>query len=245
MTTADVDRRVAERGSDRLNFLLLVWSGPVCIVTVLLGWMVLAGFLPPPSPSLSPTETVAVWQDHTNLKRIGLILCVWGGTLYVTFSVAVMLALRVGESGRRILSTAQAALGIFGTVFFTLNFFILSMVPFRLDTDPQSIQPLHDLGFAMTFSPVPPFTFQYLLIALAILQDRSPRPAFPRWVGYVNIFCGLLLVPPCLILLFHSGPLAWNGLFSFWIPVAEFSAWFFVMFWAMRRLVVGDPVAAG
>jgi hypothetical protein len=207
----------------------------VCILTVLLGWMVLAGFLPPPSPSLSYEQLLAVWQENTVVKRIGLTMCVWGGTMYVTFTVAVYFALRLGEAGRGILSAAQAALGVFGTVFFTLNFFILSMTPYRIDTDPQGLQPLHDLGFAMTFAPVAPFTFQYLLIALAVLQDRSPSPAFPRWVGYVNIMCGLLLVPATAIPLFRTGPLAWNGLFSFWIPVAEFTAWFFVMFWAMRR----------
>jgi hypothetical protein len=220
---------VVESGTERFNLRLLVWSGPVCIVTVLLGWMVLAGFLPPPAPSLSRAEAIEVWRDHTNVKRLGLILCVWGGTLYVTFSMAVYYALR--RSGQRILAGAQAALGVFGTVFFTLNFFVLSMVPFRLDTDPEGIQPLHDLGFAMTFSPVPPFTFQYLLIALAILQGSD---VFPRWVGYVNVFCAVLLIPPCLIPMFRTGPLAWNGLFSFWIPVIEFTAWFFVMFWAMN-----------
>lgn len=229
MTTTERPAAAVRSGTERFNFRLLVWSGPVCIGTVLLGWMVLAGFLPPPSPGLSKAEAIEVWRDHTNVKRLGLILCVWGGTLYVTFSMAVYYALR--RSGHTMLAGAQAALGVFGTVFFTLNFFVLSMVPFRLDTDPDGIQPLHDLGFAMTFSPVPPFTFQYLLIALAILQGSD---VFPRWVGYVNIFCAVLLIPPCLIPLFRSGPLAWNGLFSFWIPVAEFTAWFFVMFWAMN-----------
>src|SRR5262249_33916415 len=161
-------------------------------------------------------------------KRLGLVLCVWGGTLYVTFTVAVWYAL-----GRTVLARAQAALGIFGTVFFTLNFFVLAMVPFRLDTDPDSIQPLHDLGVAMTLPPVPPFAFEALLVALAVRKARWAGRLFPRWGGYVNFFWGLLLSPPCLIPLFRSGPLAWNGLFSFWIPVIEFTAWFFVMFWAM------------
>jgi hypothetical protein len=34
-----------------------------------------------------------------------------------------------------------------------------------------------------------------------------------------------------------TGPLAWDGLFTFWIPVGVFLAWFFVMFWAVRRAV--------
>lgn len=159
----------------------------------------------------------------------------WGGTLYMPFSVAVMLALRRVERGKHTLSTAQAALGTFGTVFFTLNFLILSMAPYRLGGPGQDVQPLHDLDFAMTFAPVAPFTFQYPLIGLVIPRDRGPEPVFARWLGYANFLAGLLLVPACLIPLFTTGPLAWNGVFSFWIPVAEFTAWFFLMVWALRR----------
>jgi hypothetical protein len=240
MTTIDNTRPAVDAGLQRSNFQILNWSGPACILVVLIGWMVMAGFLPPPSPSLSAEQAAAVWQHQTNLKRLGLILCVWGGTLYVTFTMAVMFALRHNERDGGILAKAQAALGVFGTVYFTLNFFILSMTPYRVETNPSSIEPLHDLGFAMTFAPVAPFTFQYLLIALAILQDRSPAPVFPRWTGYVNIMCGLLLVPASLIPMFKTGPLAWNGLFSFWIPVVEFTAWFFVMFLPMRRFPRND-----
>jgi hypothetical protein len=236
MSTVTVtDPRPDSESADRKNFMLMVWCGPASIITVLLGWMVLAGFLPPPSPALSPAEAVAVWQNHTTLKRVGLIMCVWGGTLYVPFSIAIMIALRRGEPGRRILSAAQAALGTFGTVFFTLPFFILAMTPYRVDTAPSGIGPLHDLGFAMTFAPVAPFTFQYLLIGMAVLQDRATPVVFPRWVGYANFCAGFLLVPACLIPLFQTGPLAWNGVFSFWIPVIEFTAWFFLMVWALRR----------
>jgi hypothetical protein len=34
--------------------------------------------------------------------------------------------------------------------------------------------------------------------------------------------------------------MAWNGLLAFWIPVAVFAAWFFVMFWAIRRVIVRE-----
>lgn len=95
------------------NLMLLVWTGPVGIVLVLLGWMVFAGFLPPPSPALPANRVAEVWATHTNLKRLGMILCVWGGSLYVPFTVAVGILLRRGESGERVLSTAQTALGTF------------------------------------------------------------------------------------------------------------------------------------
>jgi hypothetical protein len=216
------------------KLLWLVWTGPVGIALVLTGWMALAGFLPPPSPNLSLDGVSAVWQDHTSLKRLGMITCVWGGALYVPFTIAIALVMRRIERDR-ILSTTQAALGTFGTVFFTLNFLILAVTAFRPDRPSEVTQALHDVGFTMTFSPVAPFTFQYIAIGLAIVLDRSPRPLFPRWVGYANFWVGLLFVPASLIPFFKTGPLAWNGLLSFWIPVAVFAAWFFIMFWALRR----------
>ena len=205
------------------------------IVLVLLGWMALAGFLPPPSPDLSPPQVAAVWADHTNLKRLGMVICVWGGTLYVPFTVVVGLLLRRTEVGDRVLSTTQTALGTFGTVFFTLNFLILAVVAFRPARPSEITQQLHDLGFIMTFSPVAPFTLQYIVIGVAILLDRT---VFPRWVAYANFWIGVLLVPACLIPFFKTGPLAWNGILSFWVPVAVFVAWFAVMFWVIRAAVL-------
>jgi len=227
------------------SLMMLAWSGPVGIVLVLLGWMVLAGFLPPPSPDLSAQQVADVWADHTNLKRLGMVICVWGGTLYVPFTVAVGVLLRRTEVGDRVLSTAQTALGTFGTVFFTLNFLILAVVAFRPARPSEVTQQLHDLGFIMTFSPVAPFTLQYVVIGVAILRDRSDSPVFPRWVAYANFWVGLLLVPACFIPFFKTGPMAWNGILSFWIPVAVFVAWFVVMFWTMRAAVLRTPQADG
>ncbi|CQD18018.1 hypothetical protein BN1232_04088 [Mycobacterium lentiflavum] len=203
------------------------------IALVLVGWMVLAGFLPPPAPDLSTQQVAELWSDHTNAKRLGMVMCVWGGALYVPFTVAVGLLLRRTEVGDRVLSTTQTALGTFGTVFFTLNFLILAVVAFRPARPSEITQQLHDLGFIMTFSPVAPFTLQYIGIGAAILLDRSATPVFPRWVAYANFWIGLLLVPACLIPFFKTGPLAWNGILSFWIPVAVFVAWFVVMFSAI------------
>jgi hypothetical protein len=223
------------------NLVILIWTGPVGIALVLLGWMVCAGFLPPPSPTLSPEKVTQLWTDHTNLKRLGMILCIWGGCLYVPFTVAVGILLRRGETGERVLSTAQTALGTFGTVFFSLNFLILAVVAYRPDLPVQVIQPLHDLGFIMTFAPVAPFTFQYLVIGIAILQDRSPAPVFPRWAAYANFWVAILLIPATAIPFFKTGPMAWNGILAFWIPVIVFVSWFVVMFWVMRDAVTKRP----
>ena len=185
-----------------------------------------------------------MWADHTVLKRAGMVLCVWGGALYVPFTVAVGFMLRRSESGERILSTTQTALGTLGTVFFTLNFLVLAAAAYRPD-ELESMQALNDLGFFMTFSPVAPFTFQYAVIALAILQDSSAHPVFPRWVGYFNLWVAVLFIPACAIPFFKTGIMAWNGLLAFWVPVAVFVGWFAVMFAVMRRALLAEKVSAG
>lgn len=219
---------------ERRNLMLLAWCGPAGIVLVLIGWMGLAGFLPPPSPNLSLDEVTALWQDNTDLKRLGLVLCVWGGCLYVPFTIAVFLALRGDQRGNP-LNLAQAACGVFGTVFFSLNFLILAIVAFRPGRPSELTQMLHDVGFTMTFSPVAPFTFQYLLIGIAILQLPVATAVFPRWAAYANFWVGVLLIPACFIPFFKTGPMAWNGVLSFWIPVFVFCGWFVFMFAYVRR----------
>jgi hypothetical protein len=219
------------------NLMLLVWTGPLGIALVLVGWMMLAGFLPPPSPTITGTALTDLWAHNTNLKRAGMVMSVWGGSLYVPFTVAVGILLRRSQSEHYVLAQTQTVLGTFGTVFFSLNFLVLAAAAYRPDLSPSAVQPLHDLGFFMTFSPVAPFTFQYLAIGVAILQDTSDRPLFPRWVGYANLWVGILLIPACAIPFFKTGPMAWNGILSFWIPVAVFVAWFFIMFAVMRKAV--------
>lgn len=213
---------------------LLIWTGPLGIALVCLGFFAFAGFAPPPAPTLSHDQVVSLWQQQIDLKRLGLMLCIWGGVLYVSFSVAIAFFLRRSER-TPYLTVTQAAFGTFGTVFFSANFLILLITSFRPEVNPSNIQLLHDAGFISTFSPVQPFTFQYLLIGLAILADKSIQPLFPRWVAYVNFWVRLLFVPAAFIPFFKTGPLAWDGLLSFWIPVAVFVLWYLVMTYAMLK----------
>jgi hypothetical protein len=217
--------------------MLLAWAGPVGLLLVFAG-LALAGFIPPPSPGLTQSQTIELWRHHPDLKRAGMILCLWGGTLYVPFAIAITLAMRRIPGDRGILSTAQAALGVFGTVFYSVNFLILATIPFRPDAPQVS---LHDLGFIFTFAPAQPFVFQYLVIGIAILQDTTNRPVFPRWVAYLNFWVAVGLLPPSLIPFFRSGPLAWNGILGFWIPAAVFVSWFAVMFPFLRRAAAIKP----
>ncbi|KAA0120562.1 hypothetical protein CIW51_03610 [Mycolicibacterium sp. P9-22] len=217
------------------NLMLLTWSGPLSIGLVLLGWMVLAGFLPPPSPSMTAEQTQALWLDNREAKILGMLFSAWGGTIYVIFAILVYSVMSRIERGR-VMSVGQVAMAMFAIAFFCWNFFWLASVGFQADeASADTIDAMSDTGFLMTFAPIPPFTLQYVFIAWVILQDRSNDPYIPRWVGFANLWCAFFFMPAQFAVLAKTGPFAWNGLLSFWIAVGEFVVWFAVMFWANRR----------
>jgi len=47
----------------------------------------------------------------------------------------------------------------------------------------------------------------------------------PRWLGWFNLWAQIIYLPGILIPYFKTGPLAWNGLLAFWIPVVVFTVW--------------------
>ena len=68
-------------------------------------------------------------------------------------------------------------------------------------------------------------------------MDRSPRPVYPRWVGYSNLWVPLSFVPALMAYFFKSGPFAWQGLLVFYLGLTTFGAWVVIMMWAMLRAV--------
>jgi hypothetical protein len=47
----------------------------------------------------------------------------------------------------------------------------------------------------------------------------------------------LVFVPAALIPFFKTGPFAWNGVLSFWLPVGLFVVWLFVMWSVLTKAI--------
>jgi hypothetical protein len=89
---------------------------------------------------------------------------------------------------------------------------------------------------------------QPALIAVAVLQDRSTVPVFPRWVGWLNVWTVLLFLPGPFCVFFKTGPLAWDGIFPWWIPFIVFALWMVIMIVVVHQSInrttrAGTPFA--
>jgi hypothetical protein len=67
------------------------------------------------------------------------------------------------------------------------------------------------------------------VFGIAILLDRRAQPVFPRWLGYFNLWCALMFTPGTFNVFFHNGPLAWNGIIAWYLPVTVFAIWLVVI----------------
>ena len=69
------------------------------------------------------------------------------------------------------------------------------------------------------------------------LLDRQARPVFEPWVAHFNLFVAAALIPACFTGLAMEGPVAWDGLLTFWVRNAVVGLWIVVMGVVLGRTI--------
>ncbi|MGB8391334.1 MAG: hypothetical protein WCE76_27095, partial [Mycobacterium sp.] len=78
------------------------WSGIPFVLLFVVGMVAFAGFVPPPSPANSAEQIAAIFRDHTNGIRFGLVL-VFLATILFPFYGA-----EIAHQTRRIAGASRA-----------------------------------------------------------------------------------------------------------------------------------------
>lgn len=216
----------------RLGF----WCGGAFLLLFPAG-LLIAGFLPLPSPSLGAAEVAALYRAQPNLIRTGMVLLMLSAAPLLAFYAVISEQLRRIPGIGRATPYLQLGCGTAGAAFIMLSALVLAVVAFRPERDPQLLALLHDLGWLLFVTPFPFALIQNFAIATAILMDQGAQPVFPRWIAYFNIWTGLLFAPGGIAFFFVSGPFAWNGLLAFWLPAVVVVSWMLVMMSAVARAI--------
>jgi hypothetical protein len=61
---------------------------------------------------------------------------------------------------------------------------------------------------------------------------------FPRWYGYLSLWCTLIWVSGGLTMFFKSGVFAWNGLISWWAVAISYAIWVVALTVALLRSAI-------
>jgi hypothetical protein len=214
-----------------------VWSGIGCLMLMVIGFVGLARFFPPPSPALSAPEIARLFTDDAATIRWGMILTMAAAVLLGIFAVAIAIQMRRIEGPVPALAMIEFGLGMLFVLEFLYLLFFWQTATFRADRAPELIQLLNDMAWIPFVGLTGTAAVQVGVFGAAILIDRRPVPLFPRWLGYFNIWVGLIFCAGTFNVFFKTGPLAWNGLLAWWVPVPVFAVWIIVVTVYLLRAV--------
>jgi len=209
--------------------LILFWTLPAVAVIWISAFFLFPGFVHPMSPTMSAEEVAAFYRDETARIRYSMILFNWFGVGLIP--VVILLAMQIRRMAHRTPILSYSLIACAGgppTLFLIANMFWL-LGSFRPERAPELTQLLNDLAW-LTFTILVPYLIaQCLLLALAIYWDRQEQPVFKPWVAHFNLLIAVALAPAAFTASAFTGPLAWDGVLSFWVKNIAVAAWIIVM----------------
>ena len=228
--------------------LILLWSLPALGLIWLAVFLVFPGFAEPMSPTLSAEEVAAFYRDPENLPRIrySMIVFNWFGVGLIPILALIALQMRRMAHRTPIFSYSIIACAAGGPTIFLLADMFWLLAAFRPDRDPQLILMFNDLAWVTFSSQVGFLIAQSVFIALAIFLDRQAQPVFQRWVAHFNLLVAAVMVPAAFVgLAVEGGPIAWNGLLTFWVRNVAIGTWIVVMGIVLGRAIHQQRAAEG
>lgn len=209
--------------------LILFWTLPGVAIIWVSAFFLFPGFLHPMSPRMSAEEVAAFYQDETARIRYSMILFNWFGVGLIP--IVIQLAMQVRRMAHRTPMMSYCLISCAAgppCLFLIANMFWL-LGAFRPERASELTQLLNDLAW-LTFTVLVPWLIaQSLLLALAIYWDRQDRPVFKPWVAHFNLLVAAALAPAAFTALAFDGPIAWDGVLSFWVKNIAIAVWIVVM----------------
>jgi hypothetical protein len=217
--------------------LILFWVLPVLVIIWASAFFLFPGFLHPMSPTMSADEVAGFYRDNTARIRYSMILFNWFGVGLIP--TVILLAMQVRRMAHRTPILSYCLIACAGgppTLFLIANMFWL-LGAFRPERAPELTQLLNDLAW-VTFTVLVPYLIaQCLLFALAVYWDRQEKPVFRPWVGHFNVCMALALAPAAFGAVTFTGPLAWDGVLSFWVKNIAIAVWIMVMGFVLGQTI--------
>ncbi len=219
----------------------VAWTGPICLVTFMISWVLLGHNFPaPPDPSYSAADLVAnYYSKYRSDIMLGMSFATCVGMLYMPWTCLLSVQMMDREK-RPLLALMQLCGGL-------MTAWILVMCPAIwvycaeiADTgNPEIIKTLHFIAwyiFNMTWMIT---TIQCVAIGIFAIIDQKQPAIFPAWTGWLSIAIGISFAPLTFLPYFKSGPFAINGWWAFHLVVGGFGTFLITfthyMFKEIRR----------
>ena len=217
---------------------IILWWGLAFMVIFGATWWFLLGMVPPPGPALSATEVAAYYTEHATNIKVGAVICSWASACMVPFSLVIAFQLARMEQGKPVWSVLSFGSGCLMSMFLVFPPIIWGVIAFDPGRSPEITMALNQLANLTLASTYQYYIFQMIGIWwVSIKAKPDPLAAFPRWLGWMNLWIAIIFEVGAPTFMFKTGPWAWNGLIVFWMPFTFFFFWMSIMYaWMFRAL---------
>jgi hypothetical protein len=185
---------------------------------------VLSDILPPASPNHTAQWVSEYYLSHTTRLRVGALFGLVGVIFYAPFAAAMAWEVkRMTRSDEA--AYVQLILGGIATLALFSPWAFFATAAFRPERPPEILHALYDLAWLPLYLFSTVFALQFAFFAWAMRSERAAKPTFPRWFAHYTVFTGIAQAFGILVILEKTGPLAWNGVLAFWVPLVIFGVW--------------------
>jgi hypothetical protein len=211
--------------TDYRSWKVLAWMGPLFLSAFFLLWGVLAGNIPPFSPNATGEEVRAHFLDNRVPIMIGMSVCLTMTACYMAWSVAVARVMERIEGPGGLFSKLEMMGGTITCAPIMVACAIwLTAAHEATNLDPSIMHMLYWMGWLLIDLAYFVTSFQIAGISIVCMRDKREKKLVPdavSWWGWIT-FASFFVVSA--IPFVTTGPLAFNGVISFWIA---FFTWFF------------------
>lgn len=192
--------------------------------------------VPPPAPSLLPVEVAKFYSDNAWQIKFGSIICSVTSAFLIPFSIVVGFQLARIEKGLPVWSALSAIGGSFTCIFLVIPPVLWGVAAFTPDRAPELTALVNEIANLSLITTGQFYIFNTIpIFYLGLKASPDSGSAFPRWLCWFTIFMTCIGEVGIVSYLFKTGPFAWNGLLSFWIPFAAYFLWIFFVYFSLFK----------
>ena len=225
--------------------LISLWTAPVFGVVLLIAFLAFPGFFPPMSPTMTAEQVANFYRDNAAMIRFSMITFNLCGIMLLPLFMVIVIQMKRMATQSHVFAYCYLTAAVSGATLFALADMFYLVAAFRPDRNPELVLLLNDMAWMIFIAPVGVLVAQNLLLGLAIYFDDGPNPVFPRWVGHFAMATAVAMAPAVGAAVVKTGPLAWDGVVSFWIRNTAFVAFVIVMFFVLRSAVLRQAIEDG
>lgn len=214
-----------------------LWLTPFFGAILVAMFVAFPGFLPPMSPELTADQVADFYAQNTTMIRFSMITFNLCAIMLIPFFMTIVVQMKRMSLPSHVLAYSYLAAASTGATLFAIADIFWLIAAYRPTRNPELILLLNDMAWLVFIAPVGAVVVMNLCLALAVYLDVRPDPVFPRWVAPFNLATAAAMTPAVCAVIFKTGPLAWDGVVSFWLRVGAFGVYVAVMFVVVRAAI--------